>query len=79
MLEFGNVNYFYYLCNPIRNDIRKTSRITVLARILDATENMDFFTVDDQLYSVAAIDHRVDELLKEFLEPYVIDNALKGD
>ena len=53
--------------------------LLLLARILDATENMDFFTVNDQLYSVAAIDHRVDELLKEFLEPYVIDNALKGD
>lgn len=60
--------------------LERQVELLLLARILDATENMDFFfTVDDQLYSVAAIDHRVDELLKEFLEPYVIDNALKGD
>ena len=59
--------------------LERQVELLLLARILDATENMDFFTVDDQLYSVAAIDHGVDELLKEFLEPYVIDNALKGD
>lgn len=59
--------------------LERQVELLLLARILDATENMDFFTVDDQLYSVAAIDHRVDELLKEFIKPYVIDTAPKGD
>lgn len=45
--------------------LERQVELLLLARILDATENMDFFTVDDQLYSVAAIDHRVDELLKK--------------
>lgn len=38
--------------------LERQVELLLLARILDATENMDFFTVDDQLYSVAAIDHR---------------------
>lgn len=51
----------------------------LLARILDATEEMDFFEVNDKIYSPVAIENRVDKLLEEFLEPYVIDNALRGD
>lgn len=76
-MEMSNIFIIFVI--QFKMILERQVELLLLARILDATENMDFFTVDDQLYSVATIDHRVDELLKEFLEPYVIDNALKGD
>ena len=76
-MEMSNIFIIFVI--QFKMILERQVELLLLARILDATENMDFFTVDDQLYSVAAIDHRVDELLKEFLELYVIDNALKGD
>lgn len=76
-MEMSNIFIIFVI--QFKMILERQVELLLLARILDATENMDFFTVDDQLYSVAAIDHRVDELLKEFLESYVIDNALKGD
>lgn len=59
--------------------LEKQVELLLLARILDATEEMDFFEVNDKIYSPVAIKNRVDKLLEEFLEPYVIDNALRGD
>lgn len=38
-----------------------------------------FVDVDGVTYNLAAMSSRLDELLKEFLYPYVIDNAPKGD
>lgn len=59
--------------------LEKQVELLLLARILDATEEMDFFEVNDKIYNPVAIENRVDKLLEEFLEPYVIDNALRGD
>lgn len=59
--------------------LEKQVELLLFARILDATEEMDFFEVNDKIYSPVAIENRVDKLLEEFLEPYVIDNALRGD
>lgn len=59
--------------------LERQIELLLLARILDATEEMNFFTVNDKLYDVSAIDRRADELLEEFLQPYVIGNAPKGD
>lgn len=35
--------------------------------------------VDGKLYDLEAMSNRTEELLNEFLQPYVIDNAPKGD
>lgn len=59
--------------------LERQVELLLLARILDATEKMDFFEVYDKIYSTTAVENRVKKLLEEFLEPYVIDNALKGD
>lgn len=59
--------------------LERQIELLLLARILDATEEMNFFTVNDKLYDASAMDRRADELLEEFLQPYVIGNAPKGD
>lgn len=35
--------------------------------------------IDGVTYNLAAMSNRLEELLEEFLSPYVIDNAPKGD
>lgn len=56
-----------------------TERMLELLLIGKLLENMTRQEILDEGYSAQALEDRATELVEEFLEPYVIDNAEKSE
>lgn len=56
-----------------------TERMLELLLIGKLLENMTHQEILDEGYSAQALEDRATELVEEFLEPYVIDNAEKSE
>lgn len=63
--------------------LERQIELLILDRIAESISPADLrkgqVWVDNKLYDLKALEARNQELLDEFLQPYVIDNAPKGD